>query len=119
MALSLRAGEVLGIAGVSGHGQRELLAALSGEDPVSGHKPSIDVMFRSAAAEAGAQAGGLATRVAAKAARVRRVAAERGLDPAALAAGNALAASLRLAAEAWAPPPPEERLRDAAAPACR
>ncbi len=30
--LSLRAGEVLGIAGVSGNGQRELLAALSGED---------------------------------------------------------------------------------------
>ena len=29
---SLRAGEVLGIAGVSGNGQRELLAALSGED---------------------------------------------------------------------------------------
>jgi len=32
VTLSLRAGEVLGIAGVSGHGQRELLAALSGED---------------------------------------------------------------------------------------
>jgi simple sugar transport system ATP-binding protein len=29
---NLRAGEVLGIAGVSGNGQRELLAALSGED---------------------------------------------------------------------------------------
>ncbi len=29
----LRAGEILGIAGVSGNGQQELLAALSGEDP--------------------------------------------------------------------------------------
>ncbi len=33
MALQLRAGEVLGIAGVSGNGQQELMAALSGEDP--------------------------------------------------------------------------------------
>ena len=32
VGLALRAGEVLGIAGVSGHGQRELMAALSGED---------------------------------------------------------------------------------------
>ena len=32
IALQLRAGEVLGIAGVSGNGQQELLAALSGED---------------------------------------------------------------------------------------
>ncbi len=31
--LRVRAGEVVGIAGVSGNGQRELLAALSGEDP--------------------------------------------------------------------------------------
>jgi simple sugar transport system ATP-binding protein len=33
VGLELRAGEVLGIAGVSGNGQQELLAALSGEDP--------------------------------------------------------------------------------------
>ena len=33
IAFSVRAGEVLGIAGVSGNGQRELMAALSGEDP--------------------------------------------------------------------------------------
>ena len=33
VALDLRAGEVLGIAGVSGNGQQELMAALSGEDP--------------------------------------------------------------------------------------
>jgi ABC-type uncharacterized transport system ATPase subunit len=33
VSLELRAGEVLGIAGVSGNGQQELLAALSGEDP--------------------------------------------------------------------------------------
>jgi len=35
VALDLRAGEVLGVAGVSGNGQQELLAALSGEDPRS------------------------------------------------------------------------------------
>src|SRR5439155_11022827 len=29
----VRAGEVVGIAGVSGNGQRELMSALSGEDP--------------------------------------------------------------------------------------
>ncbi len=33
--LQVRAGEVVGIAGVSGNGQRELFAALSGEDPRS------------------------------------------------------------------------------------
>lgn len=33
IALDVRAGEVVGIAGVSGNGQRELMAALSGEDP--------------------------------------------------------------------------------------
>ena len=32
ISLSLRSGEVLGLAGVSGNGQQELLAALSGED---------------------------------------------------------------------------------------
>ena len=32
ISLQLRAGEVLGVAGVSGNGQQELLAALSGED---------------------------------------------------------------------------------------
>jgi ABC-type uncharacterized transport system ATPase subunit len=33
IALSLRAGEILGIAGVSGNGQQALMAVLSGEDP--------------------------------------------------------------------------------------
>ena len=33
ISLEVRAGEVVGIAGVSGNGQRELLHALSGEDP--------------------------------------------------------------------------------------
>jgi simple sugar transport system ATP-binding protein len=33
--LSVRAGEIVGIAGVSGNGQKELLAAVSGEEPVS------------------------------------------------------------------------------------
>jgi len=32
LALQLRAGEILGVAGVSGNGQQELVAALSGED---------------------------------------------------------------------------------------
>jgi simple sugar transport system ATP-binding protein len=33
IGFALRAGEIVGIAGVSGNGQQELLAALSGEDP--------------------------------------------------------------------------------------
>jgi len=33
IALDVRAGEIVGVAGVSGNGQQELLAALSGEDP--------------------------------------------------------------------------------------
>jgi ABC-type uncharacterized transport system ATPase subunit len=33
ISLDLKAGEILGIAGVSGNGQKELLAALSGENP--------------------------------------------------------------------------------------
>jgi len=33
LSLQLRRGEILGIAGVSGNGQQELMAALSGEDP--------------------------------------------------------------------------------------
>ena len=33
LALEVRAGEIVGIAGVSGNGQQELMAALSGEDP--------------------------------------------------------------------------------------
>jgi simple sugar transport system ATP-binding protein len=33
ISLSVRRGELVGIAGVSGNGQRELLAAISGEDP--------------------------------------------------------------------------------------
>jgi simple sugar transport system ATP-binding protein len=33
ICFDLRAGEILGVAGVSGNGQQELLAALSGEDP--------------------------------------------------------------------------------------
>jgi len=36
IALQVRAGEVVGIAGVSGNGQRELMAALSGEDTRAG-----------------------------------------------------------------------------------
>jgi simple sugar transport system ATP-binding protein len=37
IAFELHAGEVLGVAGVSGNGQQELLAALSGEDPRAAH----------------------------------------------------------------------------------
>jgi len=36
IALEVRAGEIVGIAGVSGNGQQELMAALSGEDPRAG-----------------------------------------------------------------------------------
>jgi simple sugar transport system ATP-binding protein len=52
LSLTVRAGEIVGVAGVSGNGQQELLAALSGEDrravpesitlfgePVGGHSP--------------------------------------------------------------------------------
>ena len=35
IALEVRAGEIVGIAGVSGNGQQELLAALSGERPIA------------------------------------------------------------------------------------
>jgi general nucleoside transport system ATP-binding protein len=34
ISLAVRAGEIVGIAGVSGNGQKELMAALSGERPV-------------------------------------------------------------------------------------
>jgi len=37
LSLELRAGEILGIAGVSGNGQQELMAALSGEDTRAPH----------------------------------------------------------------------------------
>ena len=40
--LRLHAGEVLGIAGISGNGQAELLAALSGERPLAGQSIWID-----------------------------------------------------------------------------
>src|SRR6185503_17712167 len=33
VSLEVRSGEIVGIAGVSGNGQQELMAALSGEDP--------------------------------------------------------------------------------------
>jgi len=48
IALEVRAGEVVGIAGVSGNGQRELLYALSGED-TRARPDSIEVMGRPAA----------------------------------------------------------------------
>jgi general nucleoside transport system ATP-binding protein len=36
VSLDVRAGEIVGVAGVSGNGQQELMAALSGEDPRGG-----------------------------------------------------------------------------------
>jgi ABC-type uncharacterized transport system ATPase subunit len=39
--LSLRGGEIMGIAGISGNGQKELLAALSGERPVAEAKAVV------------------------------------------------------------------------------
>jgi two-component system, chemotaxis family, protein-glutamate methylesterase/glutaminase len=48
-------GSQLRIVNKGGH----YVAALSDEDPVSGHKPSIDVLFHSAAKQAGAKASGV------------------------------------------------------------
>ncbi len=41
ICFDLRAGEIVGIAGVSGNGQQELLAALSGEDPRAENKAIV------------------------------------------------------------------------------
>jgi general nucleoside transport system ATP-binding protein len=54
ISFELRAGEVLGIAGVSGNGQQELLAALSGEDTRAA-KDSVQLMGRDVAAQDPAQ----------------------------------------------------------------
>ena len=43
--LEVRAGEIVGIAGVSGNGQQELLAAISGEDPRAA-RGSIEVLTK-------------------------------------------------------------------------
>ncbi|MDZ4360036.1 MAG: ATP-binding cassette domain-containing protein, partial [Variovorax sp.] len=48
IALTVRAGEVVGIAGVSGNGQKELLYALSGED-TRADAPMIEVLGRDVA----------------------------------------------------------------------
>ena len=53
VGFELRAGEVLGVAGVSGNGQQELLAALSGEDP---RAPADAIVLR------GTPAGGASPR---------------------------------------------------------
>jgi ABC-type uncharacterized transport system ATPase subunit len=45
VSLEVRAGEVVGIAGVSGNGQKELLYALSGEDPRA-DPPMIELLGR-------------------------------------------------------------------------
>jgi general nucleoside transport system ATP-binding protein len=54
VSLELRAGEVLGVAGVSGNGQQELLAALSGEDARAA-KDSVQLMGRDVSAQSPAQ----------------------------------------------------------------
>jgi ABC-type uncharacterized transport system ATPase subunit len=41
MHLTVHGGEIVGIAGVSGNGQQELLAAISGEEPISEKHPVI------------------------------------------------------------------------------
>ncbi len=41
LSLEIRPGEILGIAGVDGNGQRELVEAISGQRPVSGGKVTI------------------------------------------------------------------------------
>lgn len=44
VSLTVNAGEILGIAGISGNGQAELMAALSGEDTVDKHAIHLDDM---------------------------------------------------------------------------
>jgi ABC-type uncharacterized transport system ATPase subunit len=41
MHLTVHSGEIVGVAGVSGNGQQELLAAISGEEPISEKHPII------------------------------------------------------------------------------
>jgi simple sugar transport system ATP-binding protein len=50
IALDVRAGEIVGVAGVSGNGQQELMAALSGEDPRA--EPGTVMLFGSDIARA-------------------------------------------------------------------
>jgi len=45
LSFTLRAGEILGVAGVSGNGQKELLEALSGENPAT-HTGAIELLGR-------------------------------------------------------------------------
>jgi len=52
--LELRAGEIFGIAGVSGNGQQELLYALSGEEPVA-DAAAIEICGRAAGRDSPAQ----------------------------------------------------------------
>jgi general nucleoside transport system ATP-binding protein len=47
--VSVRAGEILAIAGVAGNGQSELFEALSGERPTAGATPSASPASRAAA----------------------------------------------------------------------
>ena len=42
LSLTVRAGEIVGVAGVSGNGQRELVAALTGAMPIAGGEVRID-----------------------------------------------------------------------------
>ena len=49
ITLSVRAGEVVGIAGVSGNGQKELMLALSGENP---HAPAGSIRINNGATDA-------------------------------------------------------------------
>jgi ABC-type uncharacterized transport system ATPase subunit len=44
IGFEVRAGEIVGVAGVSGNGQQELMAALSGEDPRA-RRPAIRSRF--------------------------------------------------------------------------
>src|SRR5437588_6278661 len=41
MHLTVRSGEIVGVAGVSGNGQQEFLAAISGEDPIGDKHPIL------------------------------------------------------------------------------
>ena len=61
ISLTLRAGEVLGIGGVAGNGQEELLAALSGERPTTRGTVTMEGLDLSAAGPEARRAAGLLT----------------------------------------------------------
>ena len=98
----MRAGEIVGIAGVSGNGQQELMAALSGEDPRAA--PARDHALRQADRRplaAPAAQGGPALRARGTPGPRRRADAEPGAEHAAHAHRGRVAQRLGAHAAAW------------------